>query len=272
MQNIDVHVHLNYYSKLNHSKNIWSLQSRLDALLESMNNNNIDYSLVLTSYKVNLCRPQTSDVVKIIDKNNKFEKLGVVASFTIDNQDSKNIKKYKTWYKNGALKGIKIYCGYEYYYPNDKRYQIIYDLCTEYKIPIMIHTGDTYSRKGKVKYAHPLIIDDVAVNNPDLNIVLCHLGNPWILDCQEVVYKNKNVYADISGLVVGNFNSFSRNYYKVRIKEALGYIGRPHRLLFGSDWPISNLSSYLNFVGNLNLDKETLEFLMLKNAQKIFHT
>jgi predicted TIM-barrel fold metal-dependent hydrolase len=200
-----------------------------------------------------------------------FKKLGIVASYTINNHDSRNLKKYRIWFQNGILKGIKIYCGYEYYYPNDERYQPIYDLCTEYDIPIMIHTGDTYSKKGKVKYSHPLNIDDIAVDNPDLNIVICHAGNPWILDCQEVVYKNKNVYADISGLVVGNFNSFTQKYYKIRIKEMLGYVGNPHRLLFGSDWPISNVNSYLNFVSNLNLDDETREDLMLKNAQNIFH-
>lgn len=271
MKIIDVHVHINHYSDLMNIQNVPSLQSRLECLLESMNKNNIDYSLILTSYKVNLCRPSTSDTIKIIDKNNMFKKLGIVASFTINNHDFEKLKKYKIWFKDGLLKGIKIYCGYEYYYPNDKKYQPIYDLCTEYDIPIMIHTGDTYSNKGKLKYSHPLNIDDIAVDNPDLNIVVCHAGNPWMLDCQEVVYKNKNVYADISGFVVGNFNRFSQKYYKIRIKEMLGYIGKPHRLLFGSDWPISNVNSYLNFVGSLNLDDHTREFLMLKNAQSIFH-
>ena len=36
-------------------------------------------------------------------------------------------------------------------------------------------------------------IDDLAVDYPDLKIVICHIGNPWIKDCMEVVNKNKNV-------------------------------------------------------------------------------
>lgn len=271
MQVIDVHVHLNYYNNLNQGQAIPSLQSRLEFLLASMRTNNIEYSLILTSYIVNSTRPPTSDIIKIVDKNKMSNQVGIVASYTISNNDFKDIKKYKTWLKNGLIKGIKIYCGYEYYYPNDERYQPIYDLCTEYKIPVMIHTGDTYSPKGKIKYSHPLNVDEIAVDNPDLNIIICHLGNPWILDCQEVIYKNKNVYADISGLVEGNFNKYNQRVYGIRIKEMLEYIGKPHRLLFGSDWPISNMNSYINFVENLKLDNEAIEFLLVKNAQNIFH-
>jgi predicted TIM-barrel fold metal-dependent hydrolase len=81
----------------------------------------------------------------------------------------------------------------------------VYALAAKYAVPVMIHCGDTYTPKGKVKYSHPLHVDEVAVDHPDVNFVICHLGNPWLRDCMEVVYKNANVYADISGLVLGNF-------------------------------------------------------------------
>ena len=105
----------------------------------------------------------------------------------------------------------------------------------------MIHTGDTLSHTAKVKYSHPLNIDDVAVDNPELKIIMCHLGNPWIIDCQEILYKNRNVYADISGLFVGDFTLIFESYYLAKIKELLNYVGAPHHLLYGSDWPISNI-------------------------------
>jgi predicted TIM-barrel fold metal-dependent hydrolase len=72
------------------------------------------------------------------------------------------------------------YCGYEHYYPYDKRYQQVYDLCVESKAPVMIHTGDTFLKQGKLRFSHPINIDDVAVDNPDLKIVKCHLGNPLL--------------------------------------------------------------------------------------------
>ncbi|MGA9149278.1 MAG: hypothetical protein WBZ36_01770 [Candidatus Nitrosopolaris sp.] len=42
-------------------------------------------------------------------------------------------------------------CGYEHYYPYDKRYQQVYDLCVEFKAPVMIHTGDTFLKQGKTR-------------------------------------------------------------------------------------------------------------------------
>lgn len=55
-----------------------------------------------------------------------------------------------------------------------------------------------------MRISHPPHVDDVAVDSPNLKAVICHVGNPWIRDCMEVVYRN--VYADISGLVLGDFS------------------------------------------------------------------
>lgn len=268
MSIIDCHVHLNYYSNIHKSKTISSLKDRLTELLKTMNNNNIDYSIILTSYKFDMERPSTSEIIDIL--KNKDYKLGIVAGFTIDNHNDEYFRKCREWLKDGLIKGIKLYCGYEYYYPYDKRYQKIYDICIEHKVPVMIHTGDTFSKISKVRFAHPLNIDDIAVDNPELTIIMCHLGNPWILDCQEILYKNKNVYADISGLVIGNFKLYDQRYYMYKIRELLCYLDMPHRLLYGSDWPISNMDSYIKFVDKLKLNKQSRDLLLFKNSHNIF--
>jgi uncharacterized protein len=273
MSIIDCHIHLNIYDKINKTEEkIPSLQERLDALLETMENNNISYSLLLSSYKVDVNRPSTAQVIDIVDKNNIKDKLGVVAGFTIDNHTQEDLKNYRQWLKDDIIKGIKLYCGYEHHYPYDERYQIIYDMCIEFGCPLMIHTGDAFSHRAKIKYSHPLNVDDVAVDNPELKIVMCHIGNPWITDCQEILYKNKNVYADISGLIVGDFTLSGEIHYANKIKEILNYVDSPHHLLYGSDWPISNMKSYTNFVQKLDLDKESFDLLMFKNAKNIFKT
>jgi uncharacterized protein len=271
MSIIDCHIHLNNYDELNKTENkVLSLEERLNALLESMEDNGIVYSLILSSYKVDVNRPSTSQIIESINLNNVENKIGVVAGYTIDNHTREDLINYREWIKDGVIKGIKLYCGYEHHYPYDERYQIVYDMCTEFDCPVMIHTGDAFSNKAKIKYAHPLNIDDVAVDNPDLKIVMCHIGNPWITDCQEVLYKNKNVYADISGLIIGNFTLSGERHYAGKINEMLNYVENPHRLLYGSDWPISNMKSYVNFVQKLELDKESQELLMFENSKRIF--
>ena len=268
---IDCHVHLNNYGdQINKTvKKSLPLEQRVDSLIQSMSDNNIDYSIILSSYKVDVYRPSTS---KIIDITRKYDdKLGIVAGFTIDNHTDEDLNNCRKWLRDGIIKGIKLYCGYEHYYPSDKKYQRVYDLCVEYGSPLMIHTGDVFLKTAKIKYSHPLNIDDIAVDNPELKIIMCHLGNPWFVDCQEILYKNANVYADISGLTVGSFTSVAERYYLNKIRELLEYLAKPHHsLLYGTDWPICSMSSYINFVEKLELNQESRELLMFKNAKSIF--
>jgi len=269
---IDCHVHLNRYDKIeSQAKKITPLENRLNALLQSMDNNNVDYSIVISSYRVDINRPSTSQIVNLVGKNENIRnRIGIVAGFTIDNHTDEDLNQYKTWLKDRLIIGIKLYCGYEHYYPYDKRYQKVYDICMEYRVPVMIHTGDVYSSEAKLRYAHPLNVDDIAVDYPELRIVICHLGNPWITDCQEVLYKNLNVYSDISGLVVGAFRLPSVTRYVSQINDLLDYVGKPHRLIYGSDWPISKMDSYLAFVQKLKLNRESYDLMMSRNTSHIF--
>lgn len=261
---IDCHTHLNQYESL---EKISLLEDRVQKLLVTMLSHNVDYALVLSSYKVNEQRPSTADLIEAIKKH---DNLGIVAGYSIDNHTDEDLKNYRMWIKDGLVKGLKIYSGYEHYYPYDKKYQKVYDLCIEFDVPVMIHTGDTFSEKGKLKFSHPLNIDELAVDNPELKIVMCHLGNPWIEDCQEIVYKNDNVYADISGLAVGKFNHFFEKIIIEKVVELIDYAGEPRYLLYGTDWPISDMDSYLSFVANLKLKPKFRDELMFKNAKKLF--
>jgi uncharacterized protein len=260
---IDCHVHINAYESL---KNL-TLAERIKALSDTMQANNVNQAIIISSYKINEERPSTSDILASV-KNH--DNIHVVAGFSINNHDDKSIEEYREYLKNGKIKGLKIYPGYEHYYPYDPKYQKVIDLCIEYDVPLMIHTGDTYTPQGKVRFAHPINVDDVAVDNPDLKIIICHLGNPWFLDCQEVIYKNKNVYADISGLVLGEFTEFYEKYLVGKIADFLNYAGEPEYLLYGTDWPISSMKSYLNFASKLDLDDQERDLIMYKNAQRLF--
>lgn len=261
---IDCHVHVNQYELIQH---IPALDDRISELQKEMTNNNVDYAVILSSYKTNSERPSAK---QIIDAIKKYDNLGVVAGFSIDNHTDEDLKNYRTWIKDGLVKGLKIYSGYEHYYPYDERYQKVYDICVEFGVPAMFHTGDTYSPKGKLRYSRPLNLDDVAVDNPELKIVMCHLGNPWIQDAQEVIYKNKNVYADISGFIIGSFDHFFEKMIKEKVAELINYAGEPKYLLYGTDWPISSMDSYLNFVAKLKIKQEFRDNFMYKNAKELF--
>jgi uncharacterized protein len=255
---IDCHTHLNNY----HEERVKSIEACLDHLQEDMTENNVDVSLVLSSYKVTPHRPPTRDVVRATrDKDNIF----VVAGISIT-----HYKEISDFLQEGLVLGLKLYPGYEPFYPYDERCRVIYDLAAEYKVPVMIHTGDTYTPKGKVRYSHPLNVDDVAVDHPDVNFVICHIGNPWIRDCMEVIYKNSNVWADVSGLVLGSFEDRFERFMLSQVTDMITYAGEPKYLLYGTDWPICDMRSYLRFMGGLELSDASRERIMWKNSAELF--
>lgn len=151
--------------------------------------------------------------------------------------------------------GIKIYLGYYPYYAYDAVYQPVYDLAKQYKVPVVYHTGDTYSERGLLKYAHPLTIDEVAVQHREMNIMMAHMGDPWVLDGAELVYKNRNVFADLSGLMVGDAVNCARlkdsPLFFAHLRHALVYCDHYEKLLFGTDWPLAPIGVYKQFVEEL---------------------
>jgi len=260
---VDCHTHLNNY----HEERPVSLRECLDRLLAAMEKNRVDYALVLTSYKVSEHRPSTREVVEAArDLPNVF----VVAGVSYLGYRERDLREIAEFLQDGRIKGLKIYPGYEPFYPWDRRCQVMFDLCKEYDVPLMVHSGDTFTPTGRLKYAHPLEIDELAVDHPELKIVICHLGNPWLRDCMEVMYKNRNVYADISGLVLGDFDSKFEGWLREQIEEVILYAGEPRYLLYGTDWPLASMESYLDFMEKLGLPERSKEMIMSENALKLF--
>jgi uncharacterized protein len=260
---IDCHTHLNNY----HEESVRDIDACLDNLEEDMAASGTDAALVLTSYKVTPHRPSTAAVVeKIRDRRNIF----AVAGISFLHYRERDLREVADFLADGLVKGLKLYPGYEPFYPHDGRCKVIYDLAREFDVPVMFHAGDTYSPTGKVRYSHPLHIDDVAVDNPGMKIVICHIGNPWIRDCMEVVYKNEHVYADISGLTLGDFSDRFERYMLDQVSEMITYAGEPRYLLYGTDWPIASMKSYLKFVNTLDISPAEREMVMWRNTARLF--
>jgi predicted TIM-barrel fold metal-dependent hydrolase len=153
------------------------------------------------------------------------------------------------------VRALKGYLGYLHYAPDHAGYRPYYQLAERHQIPFIFHTGDTYSPCAKLRYAQPLLVDEVAVDHPNVKFVLAHLGNPWLTEAAEVVYKNVNVWADLSGHVVGDADSFTAEERQESLEEArhalrraFRYAERPNRFLYGSDWPLAPMASYRTFI------------------------
>lgn len=153
--------------------------------------------------------------------------------------------------RTGRVVALKAYLGYVHAFPNDPGYVPYYRLAERYKLPFYFHTGDPYSPYAKLKFAQPIHVDEVAVDFPNVSFVMAHVGNPWMIEAAEVVYKNMNVWVDLSGLLVGDsIDLQDRTCTDVieRIQAAFRYAGRPNRFLYGSDWPLAPMAHYRDFI------------------------
>ncbi|MCG1023144.1 amidohydrolase family protein [Sutcliffiella horikoshii] len=162
-----------------------------------------------------------------------------------------NLRELEREIQKSNVVGLKIYLGYYPFYAYDELYKPVYLLAEKYQLPVVFHTGDTYSERGLLKYAHPLTLDEVAVANRDVTFVMAHFGDPWVLDGAEVVYKNKNMYADLSGLIVGTqreINRYKQTRFLQHLLHALDYCDHYEKLMFGTDWPLISVDNYIHFI------------------------
>lgn len=169
--------------------------------------------------------------------------------------------------------GIKLYAGYYPYYVYDRVYEPVYALAIRYNLPVVIHSGVTYSSRGLLEYSHPLRVDRLAVKYPDITFIISHLGDPWVMDTAAVILKNPNVYGDLSGLIVGDEGGVGRFRSNAllmeHIKRAIFYTERFDRFLFGSDWPLVPIAPYIDFVRELVPEEHHIK-VFYQNALNAF--
>lgn len=176
----------------------------------------------------------------------------------------------------GRVKALKAYVGYTPAGPDDPGYRRYYELAARYNLPVFIHTGDTPVPGSKVRFAHPLLVDDVAVDFPEVRFILAHFGNPWFADAAEVIYKNHNVWADLSGWLFGDRDFFAapanaRMLARLvdKVTDAIEYTEKPDRILFGTDWPIVPIKPYHDLVQRI-VPEQFWPRVFTENARELF--
>lgn len=264
---IDCHVHLNNYHS-NEGETPRPTEDNVRILFDAMAQHGVDHAVVLTSYKVDVDRPSVEHVLEILAAD---PRATVVEGLRWRGDSRTDLFHMEERIRDGLVKGIKLYPGYDHYAINDPSLESVFRIAAKYDVPVMIHCGDTYARTAKVRQAHPLLVDDIAVDYPDVRFVICHLGNPWFQDTAEVLYKNDNVYGDISGLTLGDFQSKFERYILQRITDMISYMGDPSRqLMFGTDWPLVGMRSYVQFFNGLPLGAEQKKCIAWRTAAKLF--
>jgi len=175
--------------------------------------------------------------------------------------------------KRDSCCGVKLYPGYNKTWLSDPMYEPVYTLAEKYDKPVAIHMGLTAHPRAHLKYCHPLTLDEVAADHRHTRFVMCHFGNPFLESAAAVVEKNPNVATDLSGLLEGRVDL--ERYFREQAGYAgllttwLTAIGCWDRVMYGTDWPIVNLSEYIRFVQTL-VPEPHWEKVFFHNANRIY--
>jgi predicted TIM-barrel fold metal-dependent hydrolase len=168
----------------------------------------------------------------------------------------------------GRVHGLKLHPPAQQFFPNDRIAYPLYEVFAEAKLPVLFHTGHSGIGTGvpggagiRLKYGNPLPIDDVAVDFPELPIIMAHPSFPWQDEAISICLHKPTVYIDLSG--------WSPKYFPPTLVQYANSLLR-HKMLFGSDYPWITPDRWLADFETIGIKDEVRPLILKENAVKLF--
>ncbi|HET9642098.1 MAG TPA: amidohydrolase family protein [Burkholderiaceae bacterium] len=169
--------------------------------------------------------------------------------------------------KDYGVRGFKFHPSLQGFYPNDRACFDLYEVIAEERLPALFHSGQTGAGAGmrggggvRLKYSDPIYVDDVAVDFPDMPIVIAHPSFPWQENALAVATHKPNVWIDLSG--------WSPKYFPPVLVQYINGLLK-HKMLFGSDWPVLTPDRWLKDFEELPIKPEVKPMVLKKNAIRL---
>jgi hypothetical protein len=166
-----------------------------------------------------------------------------------------------------GVRGIKLHPCLQAFHPNDRTFYPLYEVLAEHGAVALFHTGQTGIGAGvrggggiRLKYANPMAVDDVAVDFPDLPIILAHPSFPWQDEALAVATHKPRVHIDLSGWSPKYFPPQLVRYANTLLKE---------KVLFGSDFPVITPDRWLADFAQLDIKPEVRPMIRKDNAVRL---
>jgi uncharacterized protein len=131
-----------------------------------------------------------------------------------------------------GLAGIKLGANYQRFDPLCEQAMALYAMAERRALPILFHQGASPIAQAPLRYAYPLVTDEIAIRFPELRIVMAHMGHPWARETVVTVRKHPHVYADVSAVYLRPWTLYEG------LVMAMEWGVLP-KLLFGSDFPVT---------------------------------
>lgn len=165
------------------------------------------------------------------------------------------------------VKGFKFHPNVQAFFPNERSYYPLYEVIAEAGLPALFHTGHSGIGSGlpggggiRLKYSNPMYVDDVAVDFPELPIVLAHPSFPWQDEAISIALHKEQVFIDLSG--------WSPKYFPPQLVRYANTLLRD-RVLFGSDFPLITPDRWLEDFAAADFKDEVRPLVLKQNAARL---
>lgn len=166
-----------------------------------------------------------------------------------------------------GVRGFKFHPTMQGFFPNDRMAYPLYEAIAEEGAIALFHSGQTGVGSGmrggmgmRLKYSNPIHVDDVAVDFPDMPIILAHPSFPWTEEGLAVATHKPNVYIDMSGWSPKYFPPVFVHYANTILKK---------KMLFGSDWPAITPDRWMNDFDQISIKDEVKPLILKENAKRL---
>jgi predicted TIM-barrel fold metal-dependent hydrolase len=166
-----------------------------------------------------------------------------------------------------GVRGFKFHPTMQGFFPNDRMAYPVYEAIAEEGAITLFHTGQTGVGSGmkggmgmRLKYSNPMCLDDVAVDFPEMPIILAHPSFPWQEEALAVAQHKPNVWIDLSGWSPKYFPPILVRYANTLLKD---------KMLFGSDWPAITPDRWLADFDMADFRDEVRPLILKENARRL---
>lgn len=161
--------------------------------------------------------------------------------------------------KDFGFKGVYIHT-YGFGIPLDDRlYYPFYAKCCELNIPVFMQVGHS-AESMPSKFGQPILLDDIALDFPELTIIGAHTGWPWIEEMIAIAWKHPNVYIGI--------DAHMPKYLDPALVQFLKTRGRG-KVMWGTNYPTIYQKESLDQVKEWGLKEEVEKLLLRDVAAKV---
>ena len=224
--------------------------------LQLMDEKGVDYSVVLAEIAPLTTGVATNEMVK--DFCQASPRL--IPFCTLNPYLHANMgKMLEDFILGQGFKGLKLYPPYNYFYPNDNFMYPLYAVAERLGIPVLFHTGSSIFANCRLKYGNPIYFEDVAVDFPDMKIIMAHGGRgPWYNEALSLIRLHKNVYIDVAGLPPKKLLEFFPDMERFA-----------HKFIFGTDWPAVDVKKNADIIRGLKISQEAVSKILGENARQL---